>query len=257
MTIRQITAYWAPRDKQFENPITREGAKEMKHDRRKPEERMRERVLRDGEIRAVWEACDELGGSFAGIVKLALLTAQRREKIASMKWSDVDLETGVWTIDTEAGEKGNAGVLKLPRAAVDIIADQPKLAENPFVFFGTPRGRHRRRDTTREPTHFGAWSDKRPNSTRSYLRTCRHGPSTTCAGRAASDGSVRYPRLLAERTLGHELQGMMRVYNRYSSKRRRPTPSPAWPRRSKRLSARRRRTGRLIRLPAKLRTHPS
>ena len=44
----------------------------------------RERVLSDDELRAVWHACE---GTFGDIVKLLLLTAQRREKVGTMKWS--------------------------------------------------------------------------------------------------------------------------------------------------------------------------
>ena len=78
----------------------------------------RDRILSDDEMRAVWKQA-EANGIYDALVRLALLTAQRQDKLASMKWSDV--EYGVWTIATEEGEKGNAGVLVLPEAAVRII----------------------------------------------------------------------------------------------------------------------------------------
>ena len=61
----------------------------------------------------------ETNGTFGALVRLALLTAQRQDKFASMKWEDV--KDGVWTIATEEREKGNAGVLVLPDAAVAIL----------------------------------------------------------------------------------------------------------------------------------------
>ena len=73
----------------------------------------RERVLSDDEIRAVWKAA-EANGQYGAFVRLALLTAQRRDKIASMKWEDVSADS-TWTIATEAREKGNPGELRFRR----------------------------------------------------------------------------------------------------------------------------------------------
>ena len=45
----------------------------------------RERVLFDDELRAVWIAADATPGSFTIIVKLLILTGQRRGEIAALK----------------------------------------------------------------------------------------------------------------------------------------------------------------------------
>ena len=47
----------------------------------------RDWVLTDEEIWVVWRAAEE-AGSFGAVVRLALLTAQRREKLASMRWAE-------------------------------------------------------------------------------------------------------------------------------------------------------------------------
>jgi integrase len=49
-----------------------------------------------------------------------------------MKWADV--VKGVWTIDSEDREKGNAGAIRLPKAALDLIEAQPRVDGNPHVF---------------------------------------------------------------------------------------------------------------------------
>ena len=92
----------------------------------------RDRILNDDELRAVWKQA-ETNGTFGALVRLALLTAQRQDKLASMKWSDV--KDGVWTIATEEREKGNAGELVLPDAAVAIIENKfrgPR--KSPYIF---------------------------------------------------------------------------------------------------------------------------
>ena len=73
-----------------------------------------------------------------GLVRFALLTAQRRGKLgsndAAMKWSDI--KDGVWTIDVEEREKGTAHQIKLPQMVLDILKEQPRIAGNPYVFPG-------------------------------------------------------------------------------------------------------------------------
>jgi hypothetical protein len=59
-------------------------------------ERARDRALSDDEVRWVWTACDELGWPFRPLAKLLLLTAQRRDEVGLMEWSEVDLDAGVW-----------------------------------------------------------------------------------------------------------------------------------------------------------------
>ena len=48
-------------------------------------------------------------GSYGRLVKFLLVSGQRREKVASMRWEDINGDT--WTVATEVREKGNAGVL--------------------------------------------------------------------------------------------------------------------------------------------------
>lgn len=45
------------------------------------------RILNDEEIRALWSACDAMDGKniFGAMVKVLLLTGQRRDKVATMK----------------------------------------------------------------------------------------------------------------------------------------------------------------------------
>jgi integrase len=53
----------------------------------------RSRVLGDDELKRVWKAADEIGGSFGTIVKLAILTGQRRGEIAALDHAWIGTET--------------------------------------------------------------------------------------------------------------------------------------------------------------------
>ena len=51
------------------------------------EEKSRERVLTDAELKAIWTACAD--NDFGAIVKLLILTGQRRTEIGSLRWDEV------------------------------------------------------------------------------------------------------------------------------------------------------------------------
>jgi integrase len=124
--IRSIMNWQATRHDDYTPPIV----KGMR--RQAPKSHARARILDDDEIRAIWEAAAG-AGRFGAIVRLCLLTAQRRTKVSTMKWADISAD-GVWTIPQALREKNSAGSLQLPQAALDIIRAQPRLADNPHVF---------------------------------------------------------------------------------------------------------------------------
>ena len=95
-------------------------------------DRARKRTLTDDEIRALWPAAT---GTFGAFVKVCLLSGQRRAKVATMKWGDI-ADDGTWIIAVEAREKVNAGTLKLPKLAHDIIKARPRVSGNDYVFAG-------------------------------------------------------------------------------------------------------------------------
>src|SRR5262245_13962136 len=51
----------------------------------------RDRVLSPEELRLVWMAAEKIGWPFGAMTKLLLLTAQRRDEVASACWSEFDL----------------------------------------------------------------------------------------------------------------------------------------------------------------------
>ena len=119
--------WWATEDDDYVSPIVKGMTL------RNQKERARKRILNDDELRALWKAA-EANGTFGAMVRILLLTAQRREKVASMKWEDIKGDT--WNIPTEEREKGNAGTLVLPQIALDIINSRARFVDNPYVFAG-------------------------------------------------------------------------------------------------------------------------
>ena len=64
-----------------------------------------------------------------------------------MRWEDISAD-GEWVIPAVKREKGTAGALVLPKAALDIIKGQPRFASNPYVLAGHRFHSHRRSSKT-------------------------------------------------------------------------------------------------------------
>jgi integrase len=193
--IRSIMNWHATRHDDYHPPIVRA----MR--RQNPKEHTRARILTDDEIRAIWKTA-EGAGRFGAIVRLCLLTAQRRTKVSTMKWSDLS-DNGEWTIPKEPREKDTAGSLQLPQAALDIIRAQPRLASNPYVF-----GMRQDKPFSGFGVTKTAFDAKLP-----IERWVIHDLRRTARSLMSRAGISSEH---AERVMGHALAGVEGVYDRHS-----------------------------------------
>jgi integrase len=103
------------------------------------EERSRDRALTEDELVAIWRACDGLGWPHGPLVRLLILTAQRRSEVAGLSWSELDLERAEWALPAERSKNRRAHVVPLAPAVVAILAALPRWVGTPYVF-PTSRG---------------------------------------------------------------------------------------------------------------------
>src|SRR4051794_16940116 len=108
--------------------------------RRQTKETARDRVLTNDEVRAVWIAVDKLGYPAGPLIKLLILTASRRNEIREMRWSEVDLQKGVWTLPAERSKNGVAHPIPLSTVAWDVLATMPRFAGVDYVFSAKGNG---------------------------------------------------------------------------------------------------------------------
>jgi integrase len=94
----------------------------------------RDRVLKDAELRAVWQAADKEGHPFGTIVRLLILTGQRRGEVAGMQWSELDLESGLWTLPRERVKNARRHEVPLPRQVVEILRNEVPRIGDKYVF---------------------------------------------------------------------------------------------------------------------------
>jgi integrase len=191
-TLRSLMTWFQTRDHYYVSPIIR--------GMQRSEAKARDRILSDDEIRLVWKAA-ESQGQFGALVKVLLLTGSRRQKIASLKWDDLD-HHGTWTVAVAEREKGTIGKVRLPAAVMQIINALPRRAD--YVF------------ANRQGQAFNDFSsakrqfDKRVGSAVApwTLHDLRRSARSLMSRAGVSSEH-------AERTLGHAIGGVEGIYNRH------------------------------------------
>lgn len=99
----------------------------------------RDRVLSDAEIRAIWQHSDAEGYPFGPFLKLLLITGQRRSEVAGMRWSELNLDEGIWELPANRVKNARLHIVPLPDQAVDILCSLPSFLDSDFVFTTTGR----------------------------------------------------------------------------------------------------------------------
>lgn len=164
----------------------------------------RDRVLNDNELRAVWLACEPLKWPFGPLVRLLILTGQRRDEVATLTWPDIDERNGLWTIPRERNKSNRTHEVPLSSAARAILDALPKV-DRTFVF------------TTNGVVPVAGFSNaKRRLDDLSQVRDWHlHDLRRTAASGMARIGIAPH---LIERVLNHKggaMSGVAAIYNRH------------------------------------------
>jgi integrase len=169
------------------------------------QERQRDRVLSDADLRTLWLAWDALPAPMAAFYRLRLLTAQRGGEVASMRWSDVDLTAGWWTIPAASAKNKLAHRVPLNASAVKILVALLATADDKAVYVlgATERtkgaGARGKRQQSEAARTFGVDNFR------------GHDLRRTAATVMASGG---IPRLVVGKILNHQEPGVTKVYDR-------------------------------------------
>jgi integrase len=125
---RKALSWYSERDDQFN--LT--AAFVRVEPRANQKERARTRVLSDDEIRLIWPALGK-SGTFGVMVKMLLLTAQRRDEVAHMSRKEIGKD-GIWTIPAERYKTKQANHVPLSKSALALIEAQTKLGDCDLIF---------------------------------------------------------------------------------------------------------------------------
>jgi integrase len=177
-------------------------------------ERSRDRVLSDLELRLVWRACDDISWPFGPLTKLLVLTAQRRDEVSEMTWSELDLDAKVWTIPRERTKNDVAHEVPLSDAVIEILHSVPKVAGGERYVFTTngvtPVG-----GFSRAKNRIDAAISKQRGSAEPLARWTFHDLRRTAASGMARLG-INLP--VIEKALNHtsgSFAGVVGVYQRH------------------------------------------
>lgn len=178
------------------------------------EEVARDRILSPEELSLVWQASE--AGEYAAIVRLLILTGQRREEVGGMLWSEVDMETRLWRITAARTKNGLAHEVPLSGAAVAILRAVQR-RDNRDLVFGAGRGPFQGWSNAKAALDARLDERLRESDARAQLQPWRlHDLRRTVATRLVDLGVQPY---VVEAVLNHvsgHRAGVAGVYNRAS-----------------------------------------
>lgn len=86
------------------------------------------------EARQVWQSIRDSGGMGALALQLQILTAGRSGEARGARWSELDLANAVWVIPKERMKAKREHRIPLPRQAVELLQQQPRIDDSDLVF---------------------------------------------------------------------------------------------------------------------------
>jgi integrase len=159
--------------------------------KRPHDEKSRDRVLTDDELRLVWRAADAIGTPFGPLTQLLILTLQRRDEVAEMPRSELRLKEKSWVIPKERSKNGKEHEIPLSDPAVAIIEQVPQIGRAGLLF--TTNGETPVSGFSRAKDRLNAEILKLQQLAAIERRRPRHGQADTAVdnSRPAADGSNR------------------------------------------------------------------
>lgn len=188
--LSRVFNWFVLRSDDFRSPIARGMA------RTSQDERARDRVLKDDELRAVWRATEACESPFGALVRFILLTGARRAEAANMPWSEI--HDGLWTLSPER----NKVMESLPRPLIPQVLALLPPKRTQWVF--SSDGVRPISGFTKFKAELQQASGTADWTIHDLRRTWR-----TLASRAGVAPDI------AERCLGHVIGGVRGVYDRY------------------------------------------
>jgi integrase len=179
----------------------------------------RERYLSDQETVAYWRACDGLDWPFGPLFKLLLVCGTRCGETVRARWTNIDLDAGIWHIPADDAKNKREHDVYLSALAISILRAIPRFEGTDLVF---------------------SYDGKSPATAFSYYKrkvatAMGRGPQWQLHDmrRVMTSGLARLgvaPHV-ADRMLNHQsgtISGVAAIYNRYEYRDERREASNLW-----------------------------
>ena len=179
----------------------------------------RARLLDGADLAAIWRAAGELRAPHAQFARLLILTGARRNEVAQMTWTEIDLGAKVWTLPAARAKNNRECAIPLSDLAIEILTSLPRNSD--FVFSTNARNSINRfyevkQDLDALLPDLEAWT----------LHDLRRGYVSGLA-------QIGVPLHIGELLVNHRsgaIKGVAAVYNRYSYDAEKRSAVEAWSR---------------------------
>ncbi|MBK9080743.1 MAG: tyrosine-type recombinase/integrase [Rhizobiales bacterium] len=176
----------------------------------------RERTLTMAEMRAIWEATPAMGYPFGPIVRMLILSGQRKSEIAEARWTWVRTDMNALEVPSDYYKTKRPQVVPLTSAMSELLASLPRFTRDDFLF--TTNG-------GAKPVSGFSKAKQRLDKLSGVTDWTIHDIRRTVATEMARLGIAQE---IIERVLGHVIPGVAGVYNRYSYLDQKRTALETW-----------------------------
>ena len=189
----------------------------------------RDRVLTDNELRQIWAASGVLPYPFGPFYRLTILTLQRREEVAGMRWSEVSQDLRLWTIPGQRMKNGRSHDVHLSEAAAEVLRSIPRILNSDLIFTTTgktPVSGYSRAKAQLDAKVLGLDESRSRMGPPAGWRL--HDLRRTGVTRLAALG---FDSIVVDKILAHQpakLKGVASVYQRHDFARERAKALDAW-----------------------------
>jgi integrase len=191
----------------------------------------RERALTDAELAEVWAATGDFGYPWGPFFRLLLLTLQRREEVAGMRWSELAPDLSLWSLPGPRMKNGKPHDVHVSEPARNILRSIPRIEGQDLVFSTTGKtpvsGFSKAKSALDAAIAVARAARDRASAAKPepwQLHDIRRTGVTTLA-------RLDFDSITVDKLLAHQparLRGVASVYQRHSFARERAAALDAW-----------------------------
>jgi integrase len=174
----------------------------------------RQRVLTDDEIRAFWQATGRMEYPYGPLLRMLLLTGQRRNEAAGARWPEFDFDAKLWTVPPERFKSNSTHLVPLTADVLGLLCALPRFKSGDFLF-SFSFGKAPVTDFFRCKTQLDTLMKeelRKTDSKATLMPFVIHDLRRTMHTRLSS---LRVPDTVAEMVIGHGRKGLQRVYDQH------------------------------------------
>jgi integrase len=164
---------------------------------------IRQRILSDVELRAVWNASDDLGYPYGPVIRLLILTAQRLKQVSDLSWVEIDLDNAIWSLSVERMKGDAAHLVPLAPVVLALLEKLPRWTRGDFAFT-TTEGRKPVNGFSKAKDRLDQLSGVKDWVLHDLRRTAR-----------SHFSALPVQEIVRELVIAHAQKGLSKVYDQY------------------------------------------